>query len=213
MNLEAWKLAEQDKKKKEKSEKQKVKEEKRIIEQQKKKEEIREVVKANELLNILKDLLSEENKQLTPEAKQVLEKAISWESLSENEIEEILNKIDEIENIDGIDDYLPKESRITKEEYKKAITDDKNRTKTMKKLDNVLTVLANQANPNSSMWLNLFSWYMAILNRRLVRIQDNHIDIKDSLEKVEEIENPKELKKLSWWQKFMKLVKEIFNDW
>jgi hypothetical protein len=55
------------------------------------------------------------------------------------------------------------------------------------------------------MWLNLFTWYLAILDKNLVQIQENTIDVKDCLQKVEDKKHPP--KKLS----FLEKIKEFFR--
>jgi hypothetical protein len=56
------------------------------------------------------------------------------------------------------------------------------------------------------MWLNLFKWYLLALDKNLVKLQENHIDIKESLVEIDEKNN-----KLSLWQRFVKFLKEIFT--
>jgi len=53
--------------------------------------------------------------------------------------------------------------------------------------------------------MNLFSGFMAVLDKNLITIQENNIDIKDSLKKVENTKNPK--KKISLFQEFINLFK------
>jgi hypothetical protein len=65
------------------------------------------------------------------------------------DIEVIFQKIDEIENMEKIDEYLPKEYRITKEEYKKALIDGIFRTQMLTKIDVALTIIYNQINPEA----------------------------------------------------------------
>jgi hypothetical protein len=50
---------------------------------------------------------------------------------------------------------------------------------------------------------------MAILDKKLIKIQETHIDIKDNLEEIEEKRNPKPKK--SFWERFINFLKEIFN--
>ncbi len=210
MNVEAWKYSEQEKKKREKSEKEKKKEKMKILKEMKRKKEIQEINKTEEFLKKLKDLIVDESHKLADRTRDVIEKAISEDIITKEEIENILEKIEEIESTEDIDRYLQKEDRITSEEYKKALSDDEARVIVMKKLNNALTILYRYTNSGDLTWLNLFSWYLAILDRKLVMIQENHIDIKENLEEVENKVNPKLEEKLNFWQRFIKVFKEIF---
>jgi hypothetical protein len=48
---------------------------------------------------------------------------------------------------------------------------------------------------------------MAVLDKNLIIIQENNIDIKNSLEKIEEVKNPK--KTLSLWEKITEFFKDL----
>lgn len=204
MVIESWKLAEKDKIKKEKSDKQKKIEQKKLLENIKLKKKINEISKSDEALSQLKDLIDwKEELNLSDDDIVIIKNAIEWNKISDEDVENILDKIDDIEKTDWVDKYLPKEARITKEDYKKALVDDIFRVKIITKLDVALTILARHANPWTMTWVNLFSWYMAILDKKLVKIQESHIDIKESLEtSTKEIEN-------KWlWQQ----IKDFFYD-
>ncbi len=56
-----------------------------------------------------------------------------------------------MEEIKNIDNYIPKELRITREDYSKALSDDIFRVQTITKLDSALTIIANKINPDSAM--------------------------------------------------------------
>jgi DNA repair exonuclease SbcCD ATPase subunit len=207
MNFEAGKIAEDEKKKKEKSEKEKKQESLKIEKQEKIKKEAREKKESDEILHKLEDMLEEWNlseKDLNT-IKQIVENA----DITEEEVEEILEKIEEIEKTQDVDSYLPAEFRITSEDYKQSLTDDIKRIQTITKLDAWLAILAQHIAPDASMWLNLFSGYMAILDKKLVKIQENTIDVKDSLKNIEDKKHPKP--KLSLWTRFLNFVKEMFN--
>lgn len=207
MNFEAWVKSEEEKKKKEKTEKQKKQEHLKIIEQEKIKKEAREKKESDDVLNKLEDMLEEwilSESDLST-IKNIVEKA----DISEEEIEDILEKIEEIEKTEDVDKYLPQEFRITSEDYKQSLSDDIKRLQTITKLDAWLTILAQHIAPDASMGLNLFSWYMAILDKKLIKIQENTIDVKDSLKTIEEKKYPN--KKLSFWEKLIKFLKEMFN--
>lgn len=208
MPLEAWKLAEGDKKQKEKSEREKKLEQNKLLENLKSKDKISEFSQTDEALWKLKDLLKGKDElDLSEVDINIIKKAIEWGKMTDEEIESVLEKIDEIEKTEDVDKYLPKESRITKEEYKKALVNEVFRVQVQTKLDTALTILANHANPWAVTWINLFSWYMAILDKKLVRIQENHIDIKDSLEWLEE----KRWRKKWLWKRFIEFIKELLK--
>jgi len=207
MSIESWKLAEEEKKKKEKTEKEKKEEQIKIIEQEKIKKEAREKKENTDVLKRLEEML--EDWELSQDEIKELKHMVENVDISQEQVEEILEKIEEIENIEDIDKYLPKEFRITTEEYKQSLTDDIVRLKTLTKLWTASTILAEQVNPDSSSWMNLFSWYMIILDKNLVKVQENTIDVKQSLQNIEEKKYP--LKKLSFWEKLKRFFKEMFE--
>lgn len=209
MGVEAWALKDSEDKKKKVDKKKLAENEAKQKEKQAKSKETRENIKADEALNRMKEMINDDDLDLSLDQVQTIEKIISGDEISQETIEDILEKIEEIESTEDIDKYLPKESRITWEEYKKALTDDVFRVQIITKLDTALTILANQINPDSSAGLNLFSGYMAVLDKKLIKIQENHIDIKDNLKEVEEKRNPKP--KLSLWKRFIDFLKEFFN--
>lgn len=139
------------------------------------------------------------------------DKIISWINISNEEIAKIFEKINEIEDVKDIDLYLPKELRITHEQYIKALSDDIYRVQTITKLNSALTLLANQINPDSITWLNLFSGFIAILDKNLIKIQENTIDIKNELIQVDEKKYWKKLDSRSFLQKIIDFIKELFN--
>jgi hypothetical protein len=56
-----------------------------------------------------------------------------------------------MEDIKDIDKYIPKELRITHDEYSKALHDDIFRVQIITKLDSALTLISRQINPDSAM--------------------------------------------------------------
>jgi len=103
-------------------------------------------------------------------------------NLSKEEITNILDKIKEIESIPDVDKYLDKKYRITPNEYKKSLTDKKQRDKTLQKLNTALNIIAQQLCSADDL-LFFFTGYN-ILDKNIKKIQENHIDIKESLEKI-----------------------------
>ncbi len=202
MGIEVWALKESEKKKKEATEKEISENRKKVLEHQKVKEKISVEVKAEEDLMNLKELV--EKGVIT---KETAKKVVEGEGIDEDTVKEIFEKIDGMEEIKDIDDYLPADLRITKEEYQKAIQDDVFRVQTITKLNSALTLLASKINPESAMGLNLFSWFLTVLDKNLILIQENTIDVKESLEEVDEKKFGKKVDNRSPWEKFLEIFK------
>ncbi len=202
MGIEAWALKESEKKKKEATEKEVSENRKKVLEHQKVKEKISVEVQAEEDLMDLKELV--EKGVIT---KETAKKVVEGEEIDENTVKEIFEKIDRMDEIKDIDDYLPADLRVTKEEYQKALQDDVFRVQTITKLNSALTLIASKINPESAMWLNLFSWFLTVLDKNLILIQENTIDVKESLEEVDEKKFGKKEDNRSLWEKFLEIFK------
>ena len=203
MWIESWALNEEEKKKKNISEKELKNNEIKNLEHKKIKEKISTQIKAEEDLTSLKELVE---KWII--SKDVAEQIVEWEDIGEDAIKEIFEKIDQMDEIKDIDQYIPDELRITKEDYSKALTDDIFRVQLLTRLDSSLTLIANKINPDSAMGLNLFSWFLTVLDKNLIIVQENTIDVKDSLKEVD-------LKK--FWKKedtrnLWKKIKDFFIE-
>lgn len=109
------------------------------------------------------------------------EAIVSGDDLDSAVIEEIFQKIDDIEATHEIDRILPAELRITKDEYLTAMKDPDARKDALVKIDAALSYIYASVNPNPLSLLNFFGGFMAALDRNLVRVQENTIDIKRSL--------------------------------
>ena len=204
MGLEAWAYKEKEKKKKELEEKEEAEFQQKQVEHQKMKEYIQTETETEENLHKLHDLV--DGGLLT---KEQAEHIADWEELTQDDVQEIFEKIDEMEDLKDVDKYLPAELRITKEDYSKAMTDDIFRVQTMTKLDTALTVIWQQIVPDSSAWVNLFSWFLSILDKNLITLQENTIDVKDNLNEIHEKKFPKP--QLSLWSSFLNFIKELFK--
>lgn len=157
----------------------------KLLHAEKKKAEIKEHIKADEALTKLHNLLDSHDVELDIEDVEHLQKALSGDELNHDDIEDILEKIDTIENSDDIDDYIPTELRITKQEYHNAIIDDSCRKNVIKKLDWALTIISNNMTGwTMNMWGNIFWGYMAMLDKQLIAIQEHHIDMQDHLKSI-----------------------------
>lgn len=96
-------------------------------------------------------------------------------------MQEIFEKIDEIENMEDIDEYIPKDMRITKEEYAAALHDEEDYKQVLQKLHGVLGILASHVTPQTTGSINIFSGFVTLLDQNLVRLQEHHIDMQDAL--------------------------------
>jgi hypothetical protein len=114
-----------------------------------------------------------------------------------------------MDEIKDVDKYLPFNLRISKDDYHKAIHDDIFRVQTITKLNTALTVLARQISPDSSTGINLFSGFLTVLDKNLVVLQENTIDVKDNLSEIHDKKFPQP--KLTWWEGLKTFIKELFN--
>lgn len=170
-------LNEEERKKQEKSEKEQKKEQEKILAFEKKKQEIREEEETHNDLQKLRDLLEE---HIIDDA--LVEKVLSWDEINHEEMKEIFEKIDEIENMEDIDEYIPQDMRISKDEYAWALHNEEDYKLVLWKLHNVLQILSRHVTPQTSGSINIFSGFITLLDKNLIRIQEHHIDMKNTLE-------------------------------
>lgn len=194
-------LNEEEKKKVRLSEKQKKAEKKRQLEFRKTKEKIQAEIQTEEDIFALQKLVE---KRVVD--KDTIKNISSGKEIDKKIIEQIFQKIEEIENIDDIENYIPPSLKITKEDYLKATKDEIFRLQTLTKIDASLVIIYDKINPETSFGINLFSGFLTILDKNLVIIQENSIDIKDSLKKLDEKED-----KRSMFQKIVDFIKELFK--
>lgn len=152
-------------------------------ERKNKEEQLKEIEQISQLSKIrldlekLKDLIM--NGIVEPT---FVKEILQWEAIDDKQIEEIFEKIDEIESIKAIDKILPKELRISKEEYIWALNNVNQRIITLAKIDEALYYLY-QSNWTDDVWgFNMFAWIFSLLNKNLQIVQWNYIDIKNDLE-------------------------------
>lgn len=205
MGREASKYSEAEKKLKNLTEEDIKAEEKKLLFTEKKKAELKEYIKTDEALIKLHDLLDSHDIELDIADVEHIQKSLDGEELSHDDIEDILEKIDTIENSDEIDKYLPPELRITKQEYHNALVNDEARQQIIKKLDSALTVISTQTTgwTTANLSANVFSGYMAMLDKQLIAIQEHHIDMQDHLVNIDTIKNPN-TKQSTLWEKIIK---------
>jgi len=169
-NEKAYLSEEERKKAKQKDEAELKKEQEAIIKMQKQKEVIREEESISDDLWKLRDLLE---KHIIDD--KLVEKVIDHGELNHEEVEEIFEKIDEIEAMDNIDDYLPQEMRVTKQEYAAATHDDNTLKVVEEKIHRALTHIAQVTSPSSWWSVNVFSGFLTMLDKNLITIQDQRL--------------------------------------
>lgn len=206
MDIEKWALKETEKNKKELSEKEVKDWLKKQVEFKKVKEKISVEIKAEDDIFHLKELI--EKGIISHET---AKKIVKWEEIDDDLVKEIFEKIEEMEDIKDIDKYIPRELRVTHDEYSKALHDDIFRVQIITKLNSALTLISRQVNPDSAMGLNLFSWFLTILDKNLIKVQEHTIDVKESLTKINEKKFGKNDKR-SLLQKIIDFFKEIFSN-
>lgn len=207
MKIEAWIYKESEKSKQKLTEEEKLSNKLKSIQIKNDKEKNKTLEKSEKSLLKLKELVDSWN--LDSKTKKLAEEILNLENISKEEIEKIFDKIDEIENLEEIDNVLPPDFRITKEEYKKAISDDEARIFALSKLNTALGILAQKIKPNSWIAINLIWGFLLSIDKKLIKVQENNIDIKHNLSSIHEKNFPKE--KLSFWKRFIKVLKEIFS--
>ena len=178
-----WIYDEENKKKKKKDEELKKEEVAKLLKMQKQKEKISKSVEANEELSHLKDMV--EKWVVSSASIKSAKQAASDNSVESQETQDILKKIDSIQENEYMKTYIPKDLFLSKDEYKLAIKDPKQRTQTLQKVDAVLWILAQHINPTSRVGINIFSSFaLFLLDKNLIKAQEDHIDIKYSLKQV-----------------------------
>ncbi len=175
MSIEKFKEKEKIKKK-EKDENEKKNEIVRVLQFEKEKKEIIEVLKHKKKLAYLKSLI--EKWQISIK---IAKNIIEWKCLNNENINEMLDKIDEIEDLKDIDKILPKNLRLTKEEYLIALKNKNARVKILIKINNSLDYIYNSTHVDEFMNIFDLSWILTLFNSQLKKVQENTIDIKISL--------------------------------
>lgn len=165
-------LQEQEKKRFEQDEK------KERQEREEKLRKLEEITKLSHIkidLNNLKELIMNWTIDID-----VVDDLISWEEFDEETIEEIFEKIDEIEKIDDIDNLLPKQYRVTKEDYLLATKNINYKNTVVNKINQALDFIYMNSKWRSR-WAKVFWSFLFLLAENLQTIQENYIDIKDNL--------------------------------
>lgn len=168
--------AEADKRTKEESEAEKKAEIAETLRFKKNKDKLLSKLEKDKNLAFLKSMVERDLIQIS-----TAEAIIAGEKLDSHEIEEIFEKIDEIESTHDIDRILPSDLRISKDEYLLAVKDSSARKGALVKIDASLAYIYDSLHQNPLSVLNFFGGFMAALDRNLVKVQENTIDIKRSL--------------------------------
>lgn len=153
----------------------------KTLEFQKEKEALIAQLEAKKELAFLKNMV--ERGLISPDiAKEILK----TNEVVNTAVEEIFDKIDEIEDLG--DEVLPKDLRITKEEYKNALVDEEAKEEAIKKLNNALDYLATGIIWDTTWFgLGFMRSFMSFLSdslswsKEMIQAQENTIDIKRSL--------------------------------
>ncbi|GHV23478.1 hypothetical protein FACS189428_7030 [Clostridia bacterium] len=103
------------------------------------------------------------------------------EVLDKVDIQQLFNKLEEIEKAEDIDAVIPHELRVTQKEYQQALQDPKKREAVLQKLDQSLHLVHNQVTGGFPLHGNMFSTYTYLLSQKLIIIQENLIDLKQPL--------------------------------
>lgn len=193
MTIESGAYSENEKRKRELTEKERQKERKKIIETEKTKEYIKTEIETEEKLYWLQELV-----EAGCIDKQMVEQIIQGESIEQEAIQEIFDKIDQISDVENIAAILPSNLRITKQEYLDALNDKDLRGLAIWKLESALWFLSDMINPDSIWAMNLFSSFFTLLDKNLILVQENTIDVKKKLLEIDKpIDNwPSVLRKI-----------------
>lgn len=198
MTIESGVYSENERKKRELTEKERQKERKKIIEAEKTKEYIKTEIETEEKLYWLQELV-----EAGYIDKQMVEQIIQGESIEQEAIQEIFDKIDQISDVENIAAILPSNLRITKQEYLDALSDKDLRELAIWKLESALWFLSDMINPDSIWAMSLFSSFFTLLDKNLILVQENTIDVK---KKLLEIDKP-----IDNWSSVLKKIINYFK--
>jgi hypothetical protein len=107
------------------------------------------------------------------------------ETDQEDVVKEILRKIEEIEEITQVDEVLPKELRITAEEYVMSQDSEESRTRALEKVDAALKHLYIHFSPEWSLSFMFFQTILLSLQKKAKIVQEHTVDIRNELLKTQ----------------------------
>ena len=150
---------------------------------------LRKSKEKNDLLDEIKGKLVDmkfelENAGIDGKIVDEISQIIETGKVSKEEVEEIMEKIDEILKLNEKKKQIPQELVFTKKEYLQALQDEKARKQLLKKIDKILDFTADKLQPADNVFL-LFGYYF-LLDKNIQVIHDNCIDVKENLEKLED---------------------------
>lgn len=179
-NEMSWAFDDTEKKKKKKAEELKTQDTEKLIKSQKQKEKIRKSAEANAELSNLKELV--EKWVVSEVTVKRAKEAAKDSAVDTQETRDMLWKIEDLQENEYMKKYIPEDLFLSKDEYLRALKDPKQRDSTLQKVDEVLWILAQHINPTSRAGINIFSSFaLFLLDKNLIRAQEQHIDIKYAL--------------------------------
>lgn len=178
-NFAAFEDKERKDKEEWKKQKEKIEKESRRNKERKEKNDFIEELK-KKLIDMRFDIEnSHKANELYSEVVNLLE---TWK-ITEEEIKEIFEKIDEIIELNEKKENIPKSLLFDKEEYLKALENNDERKKLLKKIDNILTYTSDKLQPLDNFFM--LAWYYFLLDKDIQIVHDNCIDVKENLEKLD----------------------------
>lgn len=97
------------------------------------------------------------------------------------DMKEVFEKLNEIENFEDIDSIVPKELRVSKNEYMQALKDPEKKKDVLAKFDKSLDIVANNFRWVSPFKRSIFTSYVWLLSKNMIDLQWKIIDIKRTL--------------------------------
>lgn len=97
------------------------------------------------------------------------------------DMKEVFEKLNEIENFEDIDSIVPKELRVSKDEYMQALKDPEKKKDVLAKFDKSLDIVANNFRGVAPFKRSVFTSYVWLLSKNMIDLQWKIIDIKRTL--------------------------------
>ena len=103
------------------------------------------------------------------------------EVVNELDVKDLFDKLDQIEKFEDIDNILPSNIRVSKQEYLAALHDPTKKEPVIAKFNTALNIVYTNYRGISNYKRNMFSNYVTLLSKKLIPLQENIIDLKNSL--------------------------------
>lgn len=97
------------------------------------------------------------------------------------DMEDVFEKLNEIESFEDIDSIVPKELRVSKNEYMQALKDPEKKKVVLAKFDKSLDIVANNFRGVSPFKRSVFTSYVNLLSKNMIDLQWKIIDLKRTL--------------------------------